>query len=123
MANINANEIERQAGRLDTQNVIFTKKVRDVINNLDNIAITVKSEDSSLSNEISKLSQNYAVLENKLSTNFKNLALIMHNYAKKSLSLDQTVTSEVKSTNTNLDNISSELNSVNSAPEIYVDFN
>ena len=122
MANINANEIERQAGRLDNQNVIFTKKVRDVINNLDNIATTVKSEDSSLSNEISKLSQNYAVLENKLSTNFKSLALIMHNYAKKSLSLDQTVTSEVKSTNTNLDSISSELNSVSGAPEIYVDF-
>ena len=36
MANINANEIERQAGRLDTQNVTFTKKVKDVINNLDN---------------------------------------------------------------------------------------
>ena len=122
MDNINAKEIERQAGRLDTQNVIFTKKVRDVINNLDNIATTVKSEDSSLSIEINKLSQNYVILENKLSTNFKNLALIMHNYAKKSLSLDQTVTNEVKSTNTNLDNISSELNSIDDLPQFYVDF-
>ena len=122
MANINANEIERQAGRLDNQNVIFSEYMKKIVSNLSYIAEEVKSEDSSLINEINNLSNLYLNLENKLSYRFKNLAFAMHNYAKKSLSLDQTVTSEVKTTNTNLDNISSELNSVNDASEIYVDF-
>ena len=122
MANINANEIERQAGRLDTQNIVFTTKVRDIIDNLTNMATTVSSEDSSLTNEINKLATNYSLLENKLSSNFKKLAIIMHDYSKKSLSLDQSMTTDVKQSNTNLDSIASELSSIGNLPEIYVDF-
>ena len=120
MANFDANEIERQAKRVDEQTLVFSTKVRDVVDNLNNMSNIVRSEDSSLSQEISSLVQTYLVLENKLSSNFKNLSYVMHNYAKKSLQIGDEVTQNVKISNSNLDSINSQLNSLNSdIPEIF----
>lgn len=121
MAVFDANEIERQAGRVDVQTSIFAMKTRDIVDNLNNMASIVKSEDSTLSKEISDLAQTYLLLENKLSSNFKNLALTMHNYAKNSLNIDQQVTQDVKSTNSTLESINSQLNSMGNenVPEIF----
>ena len=112
MANIDANEIGRQANRLDEQNEIFVTKTKNIIDNFMEIANIVQSEDSSLSNEIKKLAETYGTLENVLSNKYKDLAVKMHNYSNQSLQIDENITSEVKSTNSTLDGIASQLGSI-----------
>lgn len=120
MANINANEIERQSKRVYEQTVNCSHRISQIIENLDDISNLVKSEDSNLSNEIIKLIQIYSTLDKKIYEKFRNVASIMDNYAKKSLHIDNVVTQEVKSSNSNLDTISSQLNSLNNdVPEIF----
>lgn len=121
MANIDANEIARQANRVKEQTVNCTQRILQIVENLDYISGQVISEDSSLSNEIKQLSQIYTSLEKKIYTNFRSVSDVMENYAKKSLQINETITQEVKSSNANLDSINSALNSMG-APEIYVDF-
>ena len=120
MANINTNEIERQAKRVRVQTDVFNKKTLDLINNLEEISNIVKSEDSSLSQEIHSLAQTILQVRQRTGLSFKNLADVMDKYVNKSRGIDQTITQEVKSTNTSLNDINSKLQSI---PEFYIDFN
>ena len=125
MANINSNEIERQASRVEEQLGVFSRKVSTIVNNLDEMSVIVKSEDSLLSNELKQYWETYVKLQSAIVTNFKMLANTMHNYAKKTIQNEEIITKDVVTANTELGNINQSIDSVSSnmgMPEFYVDF-
>lgn len=123
--NFDANEIERQAKRVEEQLGVFSRKVSTIINNLDEMSAIVKSEDSALSNELKQYWETYVKLQSAIVTNFKMLANTMHGYAKKTIQNEETLSKDVATANTELENINQSINSVGSnmgMPEFYVDW-
>jgi len=111
--NFDAKEIERQAGRIDDQLLIFSSKMKIVIDSLDQMSTITKSEDSALSTELNEYYETYLTLQSSLSTNFKMLSNTMHTYASKTIKNEESLTSDVVSANTELETVNSMLNTVN----------
>lgn len=123
--NFDANEIERQAKRVEEQLGVFSRKVAVIINNLDEMSSIVKSEDSALSNELKQYWETYVKLQSAIVTNFKMLANTMHGYAKKTIQNEETLTKDVVNANSELENINSIVDNVGTnmgMPEIFMDW-
>jgi len=122
MANFDANEIERQANRVEEQLGVFTRKVSTIINNLEEMRELVHSTDSNLSNELRMYWETYIKLQSAITTNFKMLANTMHGYAKKTIQNEETISKDVSTANSELQNINQSIDNVGTnmgMPEIF----
>ncbi|MDE5889026.1 MAG: hypothetical protein K2H20_03305, partial [Bacilli bacterium] len=85
MANFDANEIKRQASRINEQTEKFINSCNSIIKDLDVLKDLVKSEDSDLSNLLFTLETDYEIVHGSVEKKFAQLAAIMNNWADKTI--------------------------------------
>ena len=98
-------------------------RVDTIVEQFDRMAKIVKGEDEEekeLNAEMLHLKNIYSDLGTKLVTNFRDVAYTIDNYVNQSISTNSEAVSNVKSTNSVLNEIDAELNNI---PTTYHDFN
>lgn len=120
---ITATEIKRQATRVNEEVNIFYNSTNSIIKYLESMANIVKSEDSKLATKIYEYQNSYIYLQVAIKDKFDNLATIMHKYAEDTMKNEVETQSQVETLGNEVENLTEEVNQINSAPETYVDFN
>lgn len=90
---ISAQEIERQATRLEEQIEKFKAYASDVVSALNEITVIVQNDDSNLRNITESYMWHIQYSKEDLSKVIPQLASIMHSYAEKTIS-NETITAE-----------------------------
>ncbi len=78
---INANEIERQAGRLQEQVDKFQRTANDIMESLSGVADIVESEDSNLATTLRKMRDVFEQMKVQTSEKYGDLANVMNTWA------------------------------------------
>lgn len=120
---ITATEIKRQATRVNEEVNVFYEGCNAIIKYLGSMANIAKSEDSVLADKILSYQQAYISMHGAVKNKFDNLAAVMHKYADDTMKNEVETQSQVETLGNEVQSITDEVNQINSAPEIYVDFN
>lgn len=120
---ITATEIKRQATRVNEEVNVFYESCNSIIKYLGSMANIAKSEDSVLADKILSYQNSYIAMHGAIKNKFDNLAAVMHKYADDTMKNETETQSQVETLGNEVQNLTEEVNQINSAPEIYVDFN
>lgn len=112
MANFDANDIKRQGNRIDEQLEFFKRKATDIVNDLNNISIILKNEDTNLKTVINTLLESYRSVYNSITKDFAAIASVMKTYANKTLQNQEQAEFNAKNIQGKLEQIYSDLQSL-----------
>lgn len=113
MANFDANEIKRQAGRITVQTENFINSCNSIIKDLDVLRKLVNSEDSDLSNLLFTLQTDYEIVHGSVKKKYDNLARIMNNWADQTLANQKALEEKLRKRNQDFDRIQQMLSVLN----------
>lgn len=105
MANFDANEIKRQAGRLTIQTENFVNSCNTIIKDLDVLRKLVKTEDSDLSGLLFTLQTDYEIVHGSVKKKFEQLATIMNNWAEQTLANQRALEEKIRKRNQDFESI------------------
>ena len=107
--NISANEIKRQADRLELQMENFYIAASRIITNYTSMRYIVESEDSNLANVLAGYANSYIALHAKVKQKFSPLVAIMRDYANKTIVNEEETSIDVQALQQEIESITSNL--------------
>lgn len=110
MANFSANEIKRQADRIDIQTEKFIESCNSIIKDLDVLKDLVNSEDSDLSNLLFTLETDYQIVHGSVEKKFKQLSTAMNNWVKKTIENQKALEEKLKKREQDFEDVVSMIN-------------
>ncbi|HJJ17595.1 MAG TPA: hypothetical protein OIM63_05910 [Bacilli bacterium] len=102
---LEASEIERQAGALDTQKERCYSIYNANIKRLYNISKIVRSEDSNLASTVERYANSYIRIQANMKQSFTSLANKMRDYVYQTVQNETQASDEIETLNTSINEI------------------